>query len=368
MVVAAPPGMRRYLAIACLLAVGCGSAAPPDPWETIEIGTDAGFRDICFVDARNGWMVGEAGVGIDGGMVGRTRDGGLTWEYQSGIVPKRYRTGSVDLNAVQFVDSLRGCIAAESGTVLVTADGGTTWERIVVEHPVYMHLYDIDFVDASNGWIVGRAGVLRTRDNGLTWERVDESRKLTGRALDFVDLTDGWVVGKFAQVDHTTDGGATWERVEPFGNIDHLTGDEKPSFTSVCFADRDHGWITGYWHENLELDQIAHAVIIHTADGGRSWEHQLPDVQAVMTSIAFADTLRGWAVGYDGGNSIVLNTADGGLSWLESTSIYGDELKSVCYRDGYVWTVGKHARRTVPQRLLRRRVGATDAVSPVESR
>ena len=344
--------MRRFLPILCLLVAACGSEEPPSPWHTVELGTDARFRDIFFVDARNGWMVGEAGIGIKGGMVARTRDGGETWEYQSGIVPDRYRSSSVDLNAVHFVDSLRGCIAAESGTVLVTADGGETWDEIHVDHPVYMHIYDVDFIDGSNGWMVGRIGVLRTSDAGQSWERVDENLKTTGWAIDFTNGRNGWIVGKFAQVDHSTDGGVTWTGVEPLGNLDHLNGDEKPFFTSVCFVDDDHGWVTGYWREHTMLDQIDHAVIIHTADGGKTWEHQLPGVEALMTSIVFADTLRGWAVGYSGGTSRVLVTEDGGFTWLEATSVFGEELKSVCFRDGYVWAVGKRARQE-PQRLLR---------------
>ena len=35
----------------------------------------AEYRDIFFLDAQNGWMVGGVGVSVPGGIVAHTRDG-----------------------------------------------------------------------------------------------------------------------------------------------------------------------------------------------------------------------------------------------------------------------------------------------------
>jgi hypothetical protein len=45
-------------------------------------------------------MVGSAGVTVPGGIIGHTTDGGLTWKYRTGLIGKRHKTMSVDLNAV----------------------------------------------------------------------------------------------------------------------------------------------------------------------------------------------------------------------------------------------------------------------------
>ena len=192
---------------------------PPDPWQVIELGTDAEFRDIQFLDAQNGWMVGGVGVSVPGGILARTRDGGLTWEYRTGILGKRSGSHSVDMNAVHFIDTLHGTIAAESGTIVRTEDGGASWEKVYPVGPIYAHHRDIDFIDATRGWIIGRRGVLRTEDGGTTWQKIDEDLESAGEAIDMIDERRGWMVGKFGQVWSTADGGITWESVPALGDL-----------------------------------------------------------------------------------------------------------------------------------------------------
>lgn len=337
-----------------LLLTGCGLNGSKDSWERIELGTDAEFRDIFFLDSQNGWIVGSAGIKVPGGILGRTRDGGKTWQYQSGLIPKRRKATSVDLNAVHFMTPLRGVIAAESGVILVTEDGGDNWETAPFSGPVYAHNRDLDFVDDLNGWIVGGKGVLRTEDGGGTWKLAGPNGDLTGNALDFVNLDRGWVVGKFGQVHRTDDGGVTWEKVPALGNLDGMRGDDIPNLTSVHFIDEDHGWIAGYLQDLSNMEQHHYAVIIHTSDGGETWSHQAEGVESLLMDIRFADRLRGWAVGFNrnDGTSAVLNTVDGGLTWQVQTTIFGEELRAIAIRDDWVWTVGDRSRME-PQRLLR---------------
>jgi photosystem II stability/assembly factor-like uncharacterized protein len=52
--------------------------------------------------------------------------------------------------------------------------------------------------------------------------------------------------------------------------------------------------------------------ILHSADGGGSWQQAAVPVSSDLTAVFFVDALKGWAVGHDG---VVLHTADGGLNW-----------------------------------------------------
>ena len=61
----------------------------------------------------NGYAVGINGVGT----VIRTEDGGQTWSQQSPNAQFR-------LNAVYFVDGLRGWVVGDNGTIRHTARGG----------------------------------------------------------------------------------------------------------------------------------------------------------------------------------------------------------------------------------------------------
>lgn len=70
--------------------------------------------DVTFVDAREGWMVGE------GGLILHTADGAQSWTPQT--VPAYAR-----LLRVSFGDARHGWIAAADGSTWVTQDGGATW-------------------------------------------------------------------------------------------------------------------------------------------------------------------------------------------------------------------------------------------------
>lgn len=75
------------------------------------------------------------------------------------------------------------------------------------------------------------------------------------------------------------------------------------TLTAVSFADDKHGWAVGHW-----------GAILHTADGGDSWEIQRLDTQEdrPLFSVHFFNAREGVAVGLW---SLVLLTADGGKTW-----------------------------------------------------
>src|SRR5258708_6838008 len=84
------------------------------------------------------------------------------------------------LHAVQFVDAKEGWSVGDEGVVWHTIDGGQNWERQPTG--VRASLRSVHFLNPFTGWIAGReelphgqgsAGVLLyTRDGGLKWQRV----------------------------------------------------------------------------------------------------------------------------------------------------------------------------------------------------
>ncbi len=52
--------------------------------------------------------------------------------------------------------------------------------------------------------------------------------------------------------------------------------------------------------------------IVHSSDGGGTWQQAKVPVSSDLTAVFFASELKGWAVGHDG---VVLATSDGGLNW-----------------------------------------------------
>ncbi|HET8578821.1 MAG TPA: YCF48-related protein [Methylomirabilota bacterium] len=366
------------LILALLLAAGCGQRKAPQPasgWEPLPLGTVAEFRSLWFVDAMNGWIVGGS-YQIPGGLVGRTRDGGKSWRFESGIVSKGLGATRFNVEAVRFFDVQRGLVATDGGMIFTTSDGGDNWGLVRHGRGPTDHLFDLDFIDDRNGWAVGLGGVLRTQDAGVSWvtlRRHGEKRGVSGRAIRFLDSQNGWLVGQHATLMSTRDGGTTWSSAAT-----PLATGEKPHLSDVFFLDDQNGWVVG--------DE---GTILHTQDGGHTWILQdtgLPDARSAprlerirrgskvevidagdrtpgltLTAVRFVDKERGWVVGHFAGlgRSLILRSQDGGATWAIDADIAGEELRALFALDpDHVWAIGARVREGA-QAIYRRAPSAT---------
>ncbi len=351
--------------VGALLLPACSLLRARAHWQAVEVPTDADFTGMWFTDPLNGWVTG-SGWAIDGGIVGRTRDGGRTWRFESGILSPG--SGSAGLSRVQFADSLRGCVVAAHGQVLVTVDGGESWHAAKGAGLDGGMLSDIQFIDHRTGWAAG-SRILRTGDGGESWETLvrgtAENGYLSANAIHFLNRMHGWLVGHGGTLMRSDNGGRDWLPVAL-----PLRAGERPTLWDITFSDPSHGWIAG-----------EHGCIFHTADGGATWERQErgvpiirvvpedepprprevvpqletePDRLSVM-AIRFADALHGWAVGSyaDVAESVVLRTEDGGASWQVERVQPGEMLRTLFVLDrDHAWAAGDRAR-TQPQVILR---------------
>jgi len=340
----------------------CTPAKPAARWQAIEVPTDADFTGLWFADSLNGWLAG-SGWAIDGGIMGRTRDGGRTWRFESGIVPGADRGSG--LGHIQFRDSLRGWATAADGDVMLTADGGETWRPVRLAGGGSLH--DLQLRDDGEGWVAGTQ-IAHSEDGGETWHTLfrseSENGYVTANAIHFVDASRGWLVGQGGTLMRTDDGGLDWSPVKL-----PLRDGEHPTLWDLTFADPAHGWAAG-----------EHGSIFHTADAGTTWERQergVPVVRPIpggeprrrdvrpeletepdrltVSAIRFADTEHGWAVGYyaDVAESVVLRTDDGGATWSTEHVQPGEQLRSLFVLDrNHAWAAGDRAR-TQPQVVLR---------------
>ena len=352
------------LALCAVIVAGCTPAMPPERWQAIQVPTDADFTGVWFADSLHGWLAG-SGWAIDGGIVGRTRDGGRTWSFESGIVPGADRGSG--LGRIQFRDSLRGWATAAQGHVLLTVDGGDTWRPVPLPGASGGFLHDLQFRDDAEGWAAGTQ-IAHTEDGGETWHMLfrgdSENGYASANAIHFVDPSRGWLVGQGGRLMRTDDGGTDWTRVRL-----PLRDHEDPTLWDITFVDGAQGWIAG-----------ERGVIFHTANGGATWERQergVPVVREIpageprrrdvrpelevepdllaLSAIRFADTRHGWAVGYyaDVAESVVLATEDGGATWSVDRILPGEELRSLFVLDReHAWAAGRRAR-TQPQVILR---------------
>lgn len=76
------------------------------------------------------------------------------------------------LTTIQFLDEQHGFATGEFGTVLVSEDGGVSWQR-ATELPNSFYPQSAYFKDASTGWVVGLSGTIwKTTDAAQTWNEV----------------------------------------------------------------------------------------------------------------------------------------------------------------------------------------------------
>jgi len=116
-----------------------------------------GFHLTQFVDHSTGYTIT---TGMEEELY-QTKNGGLSWAPFLSGVDLFYAVDSLLIFALQKYDDV----------LMKTTDGGETWEN---KHHDIQSTLMIQFVDASNGWIVGKNGkVLKTNDGGEIWHELN---------------------------------------------------------------------------------------------------------------------------------------------------------------------------------------------------
>jgi photosystem II stability/assembly factor-like uncharacterized protein len=109
-------------------------------------GTTKALHGVHFLDALQGWSVGDTGTIL------KTVNGGTTWSAQT--------SGSTqNLRAVYFIDSAIGYAVGFNGTILATINGGTTWAPQI--SGTTNHLTGLSF-SGARGYAVGAGGTILT--------------------------------------------------------------------------------------------------------------------------------------------------------------------------------------------------------------
>ena len=352
---------KIFTVMLLIAAVGC-SRPVSNPWQAVQLPTDANFNGIWFTDSLNGWLAGGARE-VEGGMLGRTRDGGRTWTVRSDVLNRMGQ--GFHFGQIQFRDSLHGCVVG-GGLVLLTEDGGKTWRTVRHDTDAMSRLH---FLDERDGWALGPATVIATHDGGESWDELvrnsSETGYLSGRAVAFTDMFHGFLVSHGGMLFHTENGGLDWAR-EPLP----LPAGAQPTLWDITFVDGANGWLVG-----------EQGAICRTRDGGTTWELQThgvplervlakgekprpPDIipgldggpsKLDLMAVGFADTERGFALGHysDVGESIILGTRDGGATWQTELVAPGQMLHALHVLDRrHAWAAGDRTR-LLPQMLYR---------------
>jgi photosystem II stability/assembly factor-like uncharacterized protein len=154
---------------------------------------------VTFVDDKNGWTVGHDG------QILATQDGGATWTEQ------RYKPDDKQpLFAVRFSDKEHGIALGAYGLFLETADGGKTWTpRPIMQED--KHLYAVESDATGRMAIAAEAGTLLiSADQGRTW--VPATSPYKGSFFGLATTADGALLayGLRGNIFKSADFGKTW--------------------------------------------------------------------------------------------------------------------------------------------------------------
>ncbi|MFA5844355.1 MAG: YCF48-related protein [Coriobacteriia bacterium] len=273
------------------------------------------MKDVFFLenDPRTGWIVGSPSSG--GPSVLKTTNGGARWESQV----------ETDMAAdeVCFADADDGWATDHTfGYFWRSTDGGATWNKVIHDG---FH-WDVDFVDANNGWMALSTSpntncyVMRTSNGGSTW--TTQTVATTGgslQELDFVDANTGYAADSFANLFKTTDGGAHWNAVtlSPYLATFRIT--------DLKFSSPTDGWIVGRQNASNLLGSYRHDFAAHTTNGGSSWDFNADPTNAdsgstgTKVGITAVDSFGSdtWIVG---GNGSILKTLPHSTATITSVS------------------------------------------------
>lgn len=295
---------------ACLLPLvmlPCPAAGAE--WEMADPGA-ANPQNVYFSDRLHGVLTATTHTGfVFGGLdveaIRRTEDGGRSWVgaeadadltgcHLAGLWLSNAGTGWIGGTFPPTADQPRRAILLKSD------DGGGSWRRQPLPDARLTDIFRLWFdARGERGWINPYSGHLlwKTEDGAKAWQAVD-----LGSALSEPIAHPGFHVffhnhvilaGSGGVVLITRDGGRTWKKVENPMEGPHA------SLTAVHFAaDGRHGWAIGAEGRRILKDghaQVVKPVVLHSSDGGESWERQqLPVTKPPLTDVWAVSPLEAW--------------------------------------------------------------------------
>jgi len=127
-----------------------------------------------------------------------------------------------------------------------------------------------------------------------------------------VDANNIWAFGNYGTIIHSCDGGKTWEK--------QVSGGEN-ILPKAQFLDVNRGWVCGMG-----------GTVLYTADGGKHWLRGKTGTEKYIVDISIVDDKHGFAAGE---SMTMLKTVDGGKTW---ESMIKEEDKQDIHLSG-VWFV-----------------------------
>ncbi len=252
----------------------------------------------------------------------RSNDGGETWAEEDPGLPHSKVDNNNYIRYLQQIDSLHAVAMSDSGTVILTSDGGSTWLRR--DLPVRYDQRDFHFSDSNTGivtlWSNIPNNIYTTRDGGISWNRSPWDPWLTATMCH----SDGGerfraITGANGPTYYTSD---SWRTVDSTSLIVPHGG---PGDTDLIVGCNFRGDTLVIFGEHRDSQGVGPIFLIST-DNGANWSPLAypPAFGSSTESMSSLDAVIAFAgVGF--GNRHLFKSTDHGLSWSADTLIYSSD-------------------------------------------
>jgi photosystem II stability/assembly factor-like uncharacterized protein len=243
------------------------------------------------------------------------------------------------LTRVQFLDTLFGWAAGDSGAVIHTTNGGQNW--VVQQTGINAYIDDMYFIDRLNGWAIGNdygpsgSYFIRTTNGGNNWNPIlnpDTTNYFL--TIYFLNQFTGFTGGFGGNLFRTTNSGSNWTKC----NVDSSVYITFP-LRRIKFFNSQFGIGCGGHYDYAGLVWV-------TTNGGINWR-----IIGISSEPEFAikilSTNKIILTGgdFEYGTSIVTSTDQGNTWRYDTTGCYGIGRAIAFRTPSEVWVPLSYSQR-----------------------
>lgn len=297
----------------CLLMAPFFCVAQTYSFKPLNEGAKTSLRGLNVVTDQIIWVSGS------GGTVGKSVDGGSTWQW---IKPKGYE--KLDFRDIEAFDDKKAIIvnAGSPAYILKTNDGGETWTAHYNNVDSAIFLDGLGFWDKTRGIIFGdpindKMQLLKTVDAGKSWMDISSNLKLplakgeagfaaSGTTIKTLPGGKVWIStgGMVSNIYYSSDYGQSWDVFKcPIWQGQETTGP-----FSMDFFNAKTGVVVG---GNYVQDKINTNNVLLTKDGGKTWAKPITPVLGYRSGVTYVSENILVATGTSGTDI----STDGGQNW-----------------------------------------------------
>ena len=165
--------------------------------------------------------------------------------------------------------------------------------------------------------VAGEHGIiLISKDQGKTWKQSSVPTRVMLTGIFFLDENNGWAIGHNETILHTVDGGVSWELVRQ-----HL---DRDPFLDIWFENENKGIIAG-----------AYGILFMTTDGGKTWQEKTVNEEDDMhlNQITSAENGKLYIAAERG---LAYSSIDGGETWVTLETPYEGSYFGILPLEGEV--------------------------------